>query len=55
MSITRVMSADKNAGLVASLRSALPNLLFGLLVIYNTLRFFRHAMWRDELQPSLLP
>jgi len=52
MSITRVMSADKNAGLVASLRSALPNLLFGLLVIYNTLRFFRHAMWRDELQPS---
>ena len=51
MSITRVMSADKNANLVASFCPALPNLLFGLLFIYNALSFFRHAMGRDELQP----
>ncbi|MGH6825920.1 hypothetical protein [Methyloceanibacter sp.] len=54
MSITRVMGVDKNASLAASLRWALPKLLFGLLIIYNTLRLFRHAMWRDELQALML-
>jgi hypothetical protein len=54
MSTARVVSADKSESPAALLRSALPNLLFGLLVIYNTLRFFRHAMWRDELQPFMI-
>ena len=36
MSITRVMSADRNASLATAFRVLLPNLLFGLLVIYNT-------------------
>jgi hypothetical protein len=54
MSITRVMSADKNASLGTAFRTVLPNLLLGLLVIYNTIRLFRHAMWRDELQAFML-
>jgi hypothetical protein len=32
----------------------LPDLLFGVLVIYNTIRLFRHAMWRDELQAFMV-
>ena len=53
MSITRFMNADKSAGPVASLRLALPNLLF-CLVVFNALRLFRYAMWRDELQAFML-
>ena len=54
MPATRVLSADGGEGLAVSLRLALPNLLFGLLVVYNTVRLFRHAMWRDELQTFMV-
>ena len=52
MSTTQVVSADKSESLAVRLRSVLPNLLFGLLVIYNTLRLFRHAMWRTSFKSS---
>jgi hypothetical protein len=43
---------------LATLRARLwpfaADLLFGLLVIFNTIRLFRHAMWRDELQAFML-
>ncbi len=54
MSITRVMGVDRRAGYVAPLRSTLPNLLLVLLAVYNTIRLFRHAMRRDELQAFML-
>lgn len=50
MSITRVAGADRGAGFVAPIRLVLPDLLFVLLAVYNAIRLFRHAMWRDELQ-----
>ena len=50
MSITRVAGADRGAGFVAPIRFVLPDLLFVLLAVYNVIRLFRHAMWRDELQ-----
>jgi hypothetical protein len=53
MSTTLVAGTGKATG-VASLRALLPDILFGLLVIYNTIRLFRHAMWRDELQAFML-
>ena len=52
MSITRVAGADRGAGFVATIRLVLPDLLFVLLAVYNAIRLFRHAMWRDELQAS---
>lgn len=54
MSTTLLAGANKSAGLAASLRRLLPDLIFGVLVIYNTIRLFRHAMWRDELQAFTL-
>src|SRR5262245_60395866 len=50
MSIKRVAGADRGAGFVAPIRLVLPDLLFVLLAVYNAIRLFRHAMWRDELQ-----
>jgi hypothetical protein len=32
----------------------LPDLLFVLLAVYNAIRLFRHAMWRDELQAFMV-
>jgi hypothetical protein len=54
MSITRVAGADRGAGFVATIRLVLPDLLFVLLAVYNAIRLFRHAMWRDELQAFLV-
>src|SRR6476469_2194572 len=54
MSITCVAGADRGAGFVAPIRLALPDLLFVLLAVYNVIRLFRHAMWRDELQAFMV-
>jgi hypothetical protein len=54
MSIARVAGADRGAGFVATIRSVLPDLLFVLIAVYNTIRLFRHAMWRDELQAFMV-
>ena len=54
MSITRVAGADRGAGFVAPIRLVLPDLLFVLLAVYNTIRLFRHVMWRDELQAFMV-
>ena len=54
MSITRVAGADRGAGFVAPIRLVLPDLLFVLLAVYNVIRLFRHAMWRDELQAFMV-
>ena len=54
MSITRVAGADRGAGFVATIRLVLPDLLFVLLAVYNTIWLFRHAMWRDELQAFMV-
>ena len=54
MSTTFLAGTNRSAGLAASLRRLLPDLIFGVLVIYNTIRLFRHAMWRDELQAFTL-
>ena len=54
MSITRVAGADRGAGFVATIRPVLPDLLFVLLAVYNAIRLFRHAMWRDELQAFMV-
>jgi hypothetical protein len=54
MSTTLLAGANRSVGLAASLRRLLPDLIFGVLVIYNTIRLFRHAMWRDELQAFTL-
>lgn len=54
MSNTRVMSAERDENLAPSLRIVLPNLIFGLLIVFNTIRLFRHTMWRDELQAFML-
>jgi hypothetical protein len=54
MSNTRVMSAERDENLAPLLRIVVPNLIFGLLIVFNTIRLFRHAMWRDELQAFML-
>jgi hypothetical protein len=54
MSIARVAGADRGAGFVATIRSVLPDLLFVLIAVYNAIRLFRHAMWRDELQAFMV-
>jgi hypothetical protein len=54
MSITCVAGADRGAGFVAPIRLVLPDLLFVLLAVYNVIRLFRHAMWRDELQAFMV-
>jgi hypothetical protein len=54
MSITRAAGADRGAGFVATIRPVLPDLLFVLLAVYNAIRLFRHAMWRDELQAFMV-
>jgi hypothetical protein len=54
MSITCVAGADRGAGFVAPIRLVLPDLLFVLLAVYNAIRLFRHAMWRDELQAFMV-
>ena len=46
--------ASNSAGLGARLRPRVPDLLFGLFVIVNTVRMFRHVMWRDEFQAFML-
>jgi hypothetical protein len=53
MSTTLAAGTGKGTG-VASLRALLPDILLGLLVIYNTIRLFRHAMWRDELRAFMV-
>ena len=54
MSITCVAGADRGAGFVAPIRLVLPDLLFVLFAVYNVIRLFRHAMWRDELQAFMV-
>jgi hypothetical protein len=41
---------ERPFGPAAWLGAWLPNLLFGVLVVIDTVRLFRHAMWRDEIQ-----
>jgi hypothetical protein len=36
------------------LRASIPNLIFAVLVIFNSVRIYRHAMWSDEVQAFTL-
>ncbi len=40
--------------LATRLKSALPDLLFIALAVFNSVRLFRHPMWSDEMQDFLL-
>ena len=50
---TPTAHAERRA-LLATLRDVTPDLVFGLLVVIDTVRLFRHVMWRDEFQAFML-
>jgi hypothetical protein len=45
---------DRQAPLLTRLKSAVPDLVFVLLAVGNSVRLFRHPMWSDEMQDFLL-
>jgi hypothetical protein len=45
---------ERPSGSAAWLGAWLPNLLFGVLVVIDTVRLLRHAMWRDEIQAFMI-
>ena len=49
-----VSAVGERSSVTSRLSAIAPDLIFALLVIINSVRLLRHAMWRDEVQAFML-